>query len=272
MKIRTVSFLSCFFLIAALYAGEMPLDSLIQHVETRLNSYTDYDTFSVSVVSVTKQMDKQWEPTEEYYIEKKRTVHAKNGEEEIIKAIKKKKGEETDITEQVREEQKKAKEKAEKRNKKKEEKSDQTEEEENGQISLDLEDILPFDKDKRDLFEFCLLPDTVIFSSAAYSIGVKVKEVSEQRYEGQYYFDKKTYDLLFVDVTPSKNPKFVKAFNIKMWFGLLDNRYLIVTRDSMRIFAGFLIKKIRMENNETYSDYQIVPNALISEKDKGDLE
>ncbi len=264
MKIRTVLFLSCFFLTAALYAEDMPLDSLIQHVESRLNSYTDYDTFSVSVVSVTRQMDRKWEPTEEYYIEKKMTVHGKDGEEEIIKAVKNKKGEETDITEQVREEQKKAKEKAAKRNKKKEEKNNPTEDEEKGQISLDLKDILPFDKDKRNLFEFYFLPDTVILSSTTYGIGVKVKEMSEQRYEGRYYFDKETYDLLFVDVVPSKNPKFVKEFNIKMWFDLLDSRYLIMTRDSMRIFAGFLIKKIRMEIDETYSDYQIVPNIELS--------
>ncbi len=264
MKIRIVLFLSCFFLTAASYAGDIPLYSLIQCVETRLNSYTDYDTFSVSVASVTRQMNSQWVSTEEYYIEKKMTVHAEDEEEEIIKAVKKKKGEETDITGQVKEEQKKAKEKAEKKNKKKEENKSQDEDEENGKFSLDLKDILPFGNDKKDLFEFFALKDTMISERSACGIGVKVKEISDQRYKGNYYFDKETYDLLFVDVTPSKNPKFVKEFNIKMWFDLLDNQYLIMTRDSMRILAGFLIKKIRMEINETYSNYHIVPNISVS--------
>ena len=115
MKIRMVLFLGFLTMATALPAKGVSLDSLMNRIEARFEMVADYDTFSASVVSVTKKMDGKWKPKEEYTIEKKIMVVGKEEEEKIIKAIKKKKGKEIDITEKIKEKQRKAKKKAEKR-------------------------------------------------------------------------------------------------------------------------------------------------------------
>lgn len=261
MKIRIVLFSGIIIMFSTLSAKDTPLDSLINLIEVRFETYTDYDTFSASVVSVTNIMDGNWEPKEEYEIDKRILIRGEDTEEEIIKAIKRKKGKETDITEKVQEDQKKRKEKAEKR-RMKDEGEDQDEQEQG--FSVDLEDLLPFQAEKRDLYAFVLLPDTTVSDRPAYAIEATLKEDAENVFEGKYYYDKKTIDLLLVDVTPSVNPKFVKELRMKMWFDVLDNQYLILTQNWMKMYAGFLFKKVRMVIDETYTDYQIVPNTVIS--------
>jgi len=54
---------------------------------------------------------------------------------------------------------------------------------------------------------------------------------------------------------PSKNPKYVKEFEIEMSFEVLPQGYFVLRKSKARINGGIFIKRIRMTSEEEYSDY-----------------
>lgn len=257
MKVRMVLLLGCLFVHPSLWAQDSAMDAIIQKIETRMAGYEDYDAFTVSVVSSQKTMDGAWNPKKVVVVDKTITQQGEVRREDILRATQTEKGTTRDITEKYREEQRKREEK-----KNKETEGDDGKNGERGRVSLGEDEMFPFGPNERSQYTFDQLPDTVVSGRLVYVLQTRAKEKSKELYEGNYYVDQETYDVLMVDLRPSKNPKFVRQMRMKMWFGLLSDHY-VVERTWMRIYAGFLLKKIRMEVEETYTDYRIPPDAAV---------
>jgi len=249
-----------FFAVSFLFAQDSGLDSLLQKIEERTESYVDYDSFSALVVSTSREMDKEWNPNEVVVVEKKIIQQREKRREVILKVTEFKKGIEKDVTAEHREQERKRMEKAEKRRLEREEKKGRGDAGGGGggkSFSISTQEMFPFDPEKRDQFFFRQLGDTAIDGRAVICLETRAKEKSKEFYEGKYYVDRERCDVLMVDLRPSKNPKYVKEMHMKMWFDVLDENYYVIKAYWMRVYAGIFIKKIRMEVEETYEDYRI---------------
>jgi len=226
--------------------SQIQLDSLVAQVDRRSRSYADYKNISMAVLSISRTMDKTWQPEKIVRIEKKIYTTEGRSRQQILRATEIKDGVEKDITQATAAEAAKAEEKAEADGKHSERR----------EKKFELGQLLPFAVDKRPFYRFELLADTTVESHSLMRIRATAIDKDEERFEGLYYIDPQTRDVRMIDIQPSKNPKFVKELHMRMSFAVLPGDRLILTRTWMRVYAGVLVKKIRLEVEETYSDYR----------------
>jgi len=86
----------------------------------------------------------------------------------------------------------------------------------------------------------------------------KAKTKDEKLWEGKYYIDQESFDVLKLEIKPSKNPKHVKELEFEMKFQVLPGGYFVVKKVRARINGGIFIKRIRMISEDEYSDYEII--------------
>ena len=118
--------------------------------------------------------------------------------------------------------------------------------------------FFPFNENKIANYEFKRLNDDVINEKHVYIIESIAKEKDEKLFEGKYYIDKKTCDVLKAQITPSKNPKFVKDLYMDIDFEVLPEGNFIRMRSKTQVNGGFLFKRTRMIFEEEYSDVKIL--------------
>lgn len=227
--------------------SQIQLDSLLAQVDQRSRGYADYDNFSMAVLSISRFMDNAWRTEKTVTTEKIIRTRQGRSRQEIIRATEFKDGVEKDITQTAAAEAAKAEEKSAEKDK---------DSQRSGEKKFELEELLPFAVDKRPFYRFELLADTTMENRRLLRIRAKTIDPDEDRFEGLYYVDPKTLDVRMIDIQPSKNPKFVKSLHMRMSFDVLPGNRLILTRTWMRVYAGILIKKIRLEVEETYSNYR----------------
>lgn len=256
-KKKLISFISVLGAVAALHfpglAQETELILLIERVSKQLDSHPKYDSWNASVTSTTTKMDKNWKPQKVTTVKKIVKVFNKERTEEIIQALETEKGKTKDITEKYIKEAKKQKEKE--RKKKRERKIKGEKEKNRRSLELTLEEIFPFDEEKRINYDFLKLEDSYIDERPVYVLESRAKIKDEKLYEGKYYICKDSFDVLKINLKPSKNPKYVKEFEIEMSFEVLPQGYFVLRRSKARINGGIFIKRIRMTTEEEYSDY-----------------
>lgn len=265
IRINTKKTAGClyFFLIllaaAALRFSYSAQDAmpLLDRISEKLNSYPKLETWNASVISTVTEMDKNWNPQEVVVITK--NVKVINGErdEEILKALETKKGKTTDVTAKYINEARKEREKAEK------EKSDKKNiegEKEGGSQGLEMssEDLFPFAENKRIKYDFVQLEDESMNGRPVRVLESRAKVKNPEIWEGKYYIDRESFDILKIDIKPSKNPKMVKDFEMEISFELLENGSFVVKKSKVLINGGIFIKHIRMVIEEEYSDFKII--------------
>jgi hypothetical protein len=88
-----------------------------------------------------------------------------------------------------------------------------------------------------------------------YILENRSKLKSSDNYEGKYYIHPETFDILRADIRPAKNPGPLKLLEMRIDFGRIPEGYLVIRAASVRIHVGLIIKNIRMESEEIYSDF-----------------
>ena len=239
-------------LAARLVAQDQAGGALLDGIDARTEQYADYDSFSASVVFTMQEMNKRWKPEKIVTVQKRIQQDGEERREVILYATEASRGSEKDVTEEYRDEERKRQERAAKRRKRKEEDGG-----DGSGFSLSLEDVFPFSAENRDLFTFRQLADTLASGCGVFRIHVEAREPSDKLFNGEYWIDRETLDVVMIDVVPSKNPRFVKALRMKMWFDVRPGDYFVMTKYWMHVDAGFLFKKVRMEVEEVYTDYRI---------------
>jgi hypothetical protein len=251
-----------------LFSQQAGLDELIQKIDARTKSYPEYKNYSATAVSKSWEMDSKWRPEKQVVVTKRIVKQGDGADETILSAVEISKGVEKDVTEKMKETARKEKEK---QARKKREKSDLREqaggkdggekkEEEKGgggSFTMSNEQLYPFSGKKAGLYTFTQLADTAVDGKTLLRIRAEAKTDNPETYEGLFFIDPETWDVLFMDEWPSKNPKFVKRMRMKMEFTVMPGNFYVFKRFWMSVEASFLVKKIRMEFEESHSDVQV---------------
>ena len=227
---------------------EGSLTVLLDKVTGRMSSYPDNDNWKYTVITRSTEMDKDWKPEKTTLI----TAAVKDADNvmsgRIVKAVVIEDGNETDISEKI---SKQILKRIEDTNKERIEHkgSDRAEDE--------LDRLFPFFKNKITKFNFRKTGDTVINGKSVFIVEAVAKEKDTEIYEGTYYIDKKTYDVVKARIRPSKNPKFVKELDMDMDFEVLPEGNFMRRRSKTRVKGSFLFKKFRLIIEEEYTDVEI---------------
>ncbi len=247
LKNITIAMLSNLILFTQLQSQE--LDSLFNQINKKINTYHLGSNYSCNVISKEFEMDKHWQVKKIKVIEKVVTQKDSVRNEEIVRATEYEKDKEKDITEDIRKEQ------AEQLKELEEEQADPDENERNSAMSLSLESIFPFADSTRHQYLFTWMADTVIDGKSYIQIESVAKGKSNEWIEGIYRIQADTYMITHMDLHFSKNPRFVKELRLKFWFNEFDGNRWLPVKIWTHIHVGLLIKNIRREFEETYSDY-----------------
>ena len=95
-------------------------------------------------------------------------------------------------------------------------------------------------------------------------VEAKAKEKDEKLFEGKYYIDQTTFDVLKIQVKPSKIPKFVDEMDIEMNFKVLPEGNLVIKSTKTRGSGRVLLIPFRQISEAEYSDYEIMHIVAIS--------
>jgi len=254
MLIRNSKLIWLLLILLPLVLHAEELDSLIQKIDTRMNAFKKNRQFECLVTSKQFQVNKNWEPEKTTIVEKKMTVDSSGAVFDIIRAVEIEKSKEKDITVDLREDVKKEGHDQDRH----EEENEDTENEEGGKRSVTLgsDDLNPFSEKNRSQFDFVLLPDTLADSTAYYRIQTIAKVPDEKRYQGIFWINQKNAVVERMKLEPSKNPRFVKDFDLAFRFEGLDSKHWVVKESKVHIYVSLLVKKIRIVSEETYSNYK----------------
>ena len=121
-----------------------------------------------------------------------------------------------------------------------------------------LNTFFPFEESKRARFKFSRLNDSTINERPVFVIEAVAIEKDEQLFEGEFYIDQKTYDVLKARIKPSENPKFVKELDMDIDFEVLPEGNFIRRRSKTRVNVGPFFMRVRAIVEEEYSDIDIL--------------
>jgi hypothetical protein len=199
-------------------------------------------------------MTSEWTPKSVTMTEKIVTVDAGLWSEEILSAKETEDGQTRDITKKLQEE---ARERAEKqkRSTADDRKADQRS---RGRRSLDMtrDEVLPFGPDKRAGYDFTIEATADLAGSPAVLLRSRSRVRSDEKLEGLYYVDPSTCDIRRAELTLAKRPGPLKRMEMEVDFRVLPEGYQVMEKAVVRIHVGLIVKNIRIEAVETYSDYR----------------
>ncbi|MFC1838486.1 hypothetical protein ACFL1N_02820 [Thermodesulfobacteriota bacterium] len=243
--------LGCLFIngLEPALAGDEDIAPLLEKITNRLNSYSDNSNWTYRIVNRITEMDKKWRP-------KKTTITTAIVKDannmltgELIKAEEIEDGITRDVTQKLAEQ---TKEQIESANKERAKNKDQEDTEDSSEA------FLPFGENKKVKFKFNRLDDTTINKIPVYVIEAVAKEKDDQLFEGKYYIDRNTYDVLKARIKPSKKPRLVKELDMDIDFEVLPEGKFIRRRSRTRVNAGIIFKRFRAIIEEEYSDIKIL--------------
>lgn len=278
---RVVSFIVPTFAFLLVISARLPGSSLsadeaaelVAKVGERLASYPKLESWQARALSTTSYMNSAWKPTKTTTVEKIVTVDGRRRSEEILKAVETEGGRTRDITEKMRTE---ARERAESRERQPDGQksghgrleSDPPEENPRGDgersgsrrrrgLNFSLNEILPFSPEMRTGYNFTIKGPFILNGAPVIVLQSRSKVRSEEKFEGLYYIDPTTHDVLRAELTMAKKPAPLKRMEMEVEFAVLAGGHQVMTRAAIRMHVGLVVKNIRIEAVETYSDHRI---------------
>jgi hypothetical protein len=235
------------------------IDALLDRIAERAKAHPEVKSWRAVTLTVATEMDKNWKPKKTTRIRKTVTLTESGRSEKVLEALRTEKGVTKDITEEViREAEDDRREAKGKQAEKAPESGGEKDETKGMSRSLGLAELLPFNEKERQDFRFARLPDEELDGRTVLVLESKAKIKDEKFWEGLYFIDPESHNLLSVRLTISKNPKFVKELSTEIDFQILPDGHYFVKKTRMKINAGMVIKHIRMAVEEEYSDIEIL--------------
>jgi hypothetical protein len=242
---------AAFLLLAAapLFSQTIPeVNGLLVNVEARLSAGFAYKNWTAASTMTRTEYDRKGAVEKVTFARKNVRVVNGNREEDILQATETADGKTRDVTAAFAKESKKNWDR-ERERKTKGEKG----------RSMDLDEIMPFAAKRRALYDFNLLPAEGEGGRKLVALTVKAKEKDSKNWDGTYWIDPATSDIVKADVRPSDNPTFVRELWAKADLSLVDGKYLFIARTIFKIDAGFLfVKNVRMLVEDSYTDIKII--------------
>jgi hypothetical protein len=229
--------------------------ALVEKIGARIASYPKLESWQARASSTTSRMTSDWKPKSTTVTEKIVTVEGGLWSEEIVSATETEDGKTRDVTKKTQEE---ARERAakQKRSTDEDRKSDQRS---RGRRSLDMtrDEVLPFGPDKRAGYDFTVEGTADLGGSPAVLLRSRSRVRSDEKLEGLYYVDPETGDVRRAELTLAKMPGPLKRMEMEVDFRVLPEGGQVMTKAVMRIHVGLIVKNIRVEAVETYTDHVI---------------
>lgn len=231
-------------------------EDFLDALSTHIDSYSDLKNWRAAVRSSVTEMDKHWRPEKVRVVRKITTVVDGRSREEILEVLETEKGTTRDITKVYILEADERRRKAEERQRNPDRDGDSS----GGRRELGVGDLAPFSRENRKNFRFSFLPDVEVSGRPVRVLSADARIKDSEVFEGRYYIDKETLDVLRVELRPSKNPRFVKHLEMDIFFqpGIGS---LALKASHMKIHAGFLLKTMRLVVEEEYTDFEILDPA-----------
>jgi len=224
------------------------LNLLLVNVEARLKAGFAYKSWTAASTMTRTEYDRHGEIVKVTFARKNVRVVDGNRDEDIIQATEIADGKTRDTTADFAKESKKNWER-ERQRKAKGEKG----------RSMDLDEIMPFAAKRRAFYNYSLQPAEGEGGRKLVALAVKAKEKDTKNWDGTYWIDPATYDIVKAEVRPSDNPTFVRELWAKADLSLEDGKYLFIARTIFKIDAGFLfVKNVRMLVDDAYTDVKIL--------------
>jgi hypothetical protein len=227
--------------------------ALVEKMAERVASYPKLESWQARALSTTSRMTSEWKPKSTVTSEKNISVDGGLWSEEILSATETEDGRTRDVTAKLRTE---ARERAEKqRRSSADERKD--EQRSRGRRSLDIarDEVLPFGPDKRDGYDFALEETTDLDGTSVIVLRSRSHVRSQEKFEGLYFVDPETHDVVRAELTIAKKPGPLKRLEMEVDFGVLPGGHQVMKKAVMRIHVGLIVKNIRIEAVETYSDH-----------------
>jgi len=238
------------------FAQDGELNPLLDRIAERAKSHPEVKSWRAGAVTVVTEMDKNWKPKKTTRVRKTVAVTGSERSEKVLEALQTEKGVTKDITaEFIREA---AEERRDAKDKPADSSTGNKDEQRGMSRSLSLEELLPFSEKARQSYTFVRLQDEVIEGRAVYVLESKAKIKGEKFWEGRCFISPESYDVLRVNLTISKNPKFVKELSTEIDFQVLPDGHFFIKKTWMKVDAGMVIKHIRMIVEEEYSDVEVL--------------
>jgi hypothetical protein len=228
--------------------------ALIEKMAERLASYPKLESWQARAHATASRMTAEWTPKSTTTSEKIVKVDGPYWSEEVLSAVETEGGKTRDATKKMREE---AAERAAKqrRSTPAEREADQRS---RGRRGLDMarDEVFPFGPDKRAGYDFALEGTSELDGAPVVLLRSRSHVRADDRFEGLYFVDPATYDVRRVELTLTKRPAVLKRMEIELDFAVLPGGYHMMAKAVMRIHVGLVIKNIRVEAVETYSDFR----------------
>lgn len=256
---KRVNFIFTLFLLFMLSTrtGAQDADSLIAGVSRKMASFSRDFNYTCLVNSKEYHMDSHWKPKTTRSIEKKLVKQGDEVYYEIIKAVEIKKNEEKDITGEIQKRNMEARQNVEEEAEKEKAETDGEDKKEGRhELKMTMDDLNPFNEERRKLYTFDMLPDTTADDQHYYRLKTTAVEPSDKLYEGVYWINADTRVIEYMILQPSKNPKLVKELKMRFRFREMDDGRWMPVKIWTHVYVNLLIKKIRVETEEVYSDYK----------------
>lgn len=228
--------------------------ALVERLAERIASYPKLESWQARAISTTSRMTADWKPKSTTTSEKIVTVDGPYWSEEILSATETEDGRTRDVTRKTQQE---AADRAAKqrRSSPEERRADQRS---RGRRSLDMarDEILPFGLDKRGGYDFTLEGQVELDGASFVLLRSRSRVRSDEKLEGLYFVDPASYDVRRVELTLAKKPGPLKRMEIELDFLVLPEGYHMLAKAVMRIHVGIIVKNIRVEAVESYSDFK----------------
>jgi len=241
-----------YFFINGLYATSARAEDLtpmLDKISKRMNSYPGNNNWKYGIVTKSIETNEQWQPKKTTISKAIIKVVDSMVSGELLEAVEIENGNSKDISQKIATQLKEQMESANKETAKRK-----------GQKGIEnaLDIFFPFNDNKRAKFEFRLLNGADINERPVLIIEALAKEKDARLFEGKYYIDEETYDVLKAQITPSKNPKFVKDMYMDIDFEVLPEGNFIRRRSKTRVNGSFLFKRTWIIFEEEYFDVKIL--------------
>jgi hypothetical protein len=229
---------------------------VVEKTAQRLESYPEMSHWQATVLSKKIEMDKDWKPKKETIVQKTVLMKNKTRQEKIQSAVEIKKGKSKDVTQKYINQAYKDMQKAAREKKKAKDKDGG--ENRKGRMDLSLDEMFPFSEKNKGSYDFVLLEETSVEEVPVYVLDAKAKQRTKEFFDGIFYIDIETWDILRAELQLAKNPGPLKVMEMGVDFYVLPEGYFVLRKMAVRIHVGLVVKNIRQEVIEEYSDYQIL--------------
>jgi len=255
-RIWIALFVFALILVSSVFSQKDEAEDLVSKIAERMAEFPEAENYEAEVSAMLISVDKNWKAKKTTLVEK--IVRMRDGvrEEEILSALETDKGKKKDVTQKMRDETRKQQEKAKKKRAKQERKGKAGSKRGGGRQELTLDEMFPFNEKKREKYIFQQGENVVFEGKTALVLESKAKLRSDKYYEGTYFIDPDSFEILRALIKPAKNPGPIKKLEMEFFFQVLPEGFFVPKETRVRVHVGLVIKSIRMEIQEVYKSFK----------------